>query len=204
MAITINDYENVEVFGDFKPLPIGAHICKIVECGLYTGKSGKTTLRVAIDVSEGEYKDYFKEIFDKDTNADKKWSNNACRYLSLEVGKQGQLKGLLTAVNNSNSSQVKHEMNEGNLTFEESDLIGKLIGGVFGLEEYINNEGELKTANKLRQFRSVEELKNVPTPDVIIYGGDRVSYDDYMEKQETKPALADNPQPLIKDEDLPF
>ena len=43
-------------------------------------------------------------------------------------------------------------------------LKGKAVGGVFGEEEYINNAGEVKTANKLFWFRGIDKVMDAEVP----------------------------------------
>ena len=43
--------------------------------------------------------------------------------------------------------------------FDEKSLVGKLFGGVFGREQYKNQEGELKWATKCMSIRTVEKVR---------------------------------------------
>ena len=43
-------------------------------------------------------------------------------------------------------------------------LKGKAVGGVFGEEEYIGNDGEVKTARKLFWFRGIDKVMDAEVP----------------------------------------
>ena len=88
---------------------------------------------------------YFQKQFDNDTRDNKKWSNCANKYVSLQENEacDRMLKAFITAVENSNTG-FKFDWNK-----EVSQLNGKFIGGLFGLEEYINQDGNLRTSTKV-------------------------------------------------------
>ena len=101
----IKDFDKVEAKGmeDFKTLPIGAYECVIIGGAVHTNPdNGKKTFKVAVDIANGEFKDYFKKRFDANTNEDKKWDNNAVRYLAYEGDNVAYFKGFITCVENSN------------------------------------------------------------------------------------------------------
>ena len=87
------------------------------------------------------------------------------------------LKSFITSVEKSNP----------NFTFdwnkEVSQLNGKKVGLVFGLEEYQNDKGETKTATKLTQFRSIDKIDSVKIPKVKLLDGTYVEYEDYTKPQ---------------------
>ena len=73
----IKDFDKIEAKGmdDFKPLPIGAYECTIVIAQENKNEeSGKTTFKVGVDIASGEYKNYFKKMYDNDSRIDKKWN----------------------------------------------------------------------------------------------------------------------------------
>ena len=81
----INNWNEVEAKGmdDFKSLPIGAYECVIMDARVnYNEQSGKDTFKVSVDIASGEFKDYFRKMYENDTRIDRKWNNNAVKYLS--------------------------------------------------------------------------------------------------------------------------
>lgn len=83
------------------------------------------------------------------------------------------LKAFITSVENSNNG----------FTYDWSkdidQLNGKKVGLIFGLEEYEDQEGKLKTATKLTQFRSIDKVDNAKIPRVKLLDGTFVEYEEY-------------------------
>ena len=118
--------------------------------------------------------------------------------LNEEENQVKMLKGFITAVENSNNGYI-YDWNK-----EVEQLKGKKVGLVFGLEEYENNQGEVKTATKLIQFRSLEKLKDIKIPKVKLLDGKRVDYDDYMKFYVNKNETQSTSEIEIDNSKLPF
>lgn len=178
----IKDFDKVEAKGmdDFRGLPIGAYECVIKDARLnHNEETGKNTLKISIDIASGEYKDYFLKAYETDTRIDRKWNNNAIRYLAYEGDNVAFFKGFITTVENSN---VGYKWN-----WEESTLKGKKVCGVFQYEEYEKQDGTRGIKVRLSKFRSLDKLKDIEVSDSIkMLDGSYVSYDDYMERKEDK------------------
>ena len=195
----IDNWNEIEAKGmdDFKALPIGAYECKIINAVENNNEqSGKTTLKVMIDIASGEYKDYFKKRYDSNTAIDRRWDNNATKYLAFEGENTSYFKGFITCVENSN---VGYKWN-----WEESTLRDKKIVGVFQYEEYKKQDGTRGIKIRLTKFRSLDKLKDIKVSDDIkMLDGSYISYDDYMERKEDK--FADFKDSVeINESDLPF
>lgn len=178
----IENWNEIEAKGmdDFRPLPIGAYECVIKEAEIYTSKeSGKTSFRVAVDIATGDFKDYYQNRFDNNTNDNKKWDNNATRYLAYEGDNVAYFKGFITSIENSNANYK--------WDWDESKLIGKKICGVFQYEEYKNQEGKKGLKVRLNKFRSLDKIKDIKVSDSIkLLDGSYVNYKDYnATKQES-------------------
>lgn len=183
----IKDFDKVEAKGmdDFKPLPIGAYECTIVIARENKNEeSGKTTFKVGVDIARGEYKDYFKKMYDNDSRIDKKWNNNAVRYLSLTSDNLAYFKGFLTCVENSNPGYK--------WSWDEKTLINKKICGVFQYEEYERQDGTKGVKVRLSKFRSLDKIKEIEVSDnVKLLNGSYMSIDDYNEKKEQNNPIQD-------------
>ena len=178
-----SNYDNVEVMEfDFTPIELGAHKGIIMKAEEYTSpQSGKTSLKVSVDTAKDDKQpEYFKKQYENDTRIDKRWSNSAIKYVSLgdEETQVRQLKAFITAYENSNGCQFDWNRNWEQLT-------GKKIGIVFGMEEYENQSGELKTVNKLREFRSIDKVDNVKIPKVKKLDGNYVDYEEYINSKNS-------------------
>ena len=196
-----SNYDNVEVTEfDFTPIELGGHKGIIMKTEEYTSpQSGKTSLKVSVDTSKDDKQpEYFAEQYKNDNRIDKRWNNSAIKYISLgeEENQVKMLKAFITAYENSNGCQFDWGK-------DWEQLKGKKIGLVFGADEYKNQAGELKTVNKLREFRSIDKVDNIKIPKVKLLDGSYVSYDDYMERKEDK--FADFKDCVeINESDLPF
>ena len=172
-------WEETEVieYGEYETLELGGHACIIKNADIYTGQTGNQSLRVQVDIDTPDKQaGFFKKQFDNDTRSDKKWSNGATKYFSLKEEILGMLKGLITAVENSNSG-FKFDM-------DESKLKGKKIAGVFGWEEYEKQDGTTGVATKLVQIRSLDKLNEIKIPKVKKLDGTFVDYEEYKNHRE--------------------
>lgn len=178
----IKDFDKVEAKGmdDFRGLPIGAYECVIKDARLnHNEETGKNTLKISIDIASGEYKDYFLKAYETDTRIDRKWNNNAVRYLAYEGDNVSYFKGFITTIENSNVGYT--------WDWDETKLKGKKVCGVFQYEEYEKQDGTKGIKVRLNKFRSLDKLKDIEVSDSIkMLDGSYVSYDDYMERKEDK------------------
>lgn len=173
-------YDDIQINEDFTPIELGGHKGVIMSAEEYTSPiSGNTSLKVCVDTAKDDKQpEYFAEQYKNDTKADKKWSNSAIKYVSLgnEENQVKMLKAFITAIENSNDGFTY------NWDKEVGQLKGKKVGLVFGLEQYKNQDGEIKTATKLNQFRSIDKIDNVKIPKVKLLDGTTIDYEDYKNR----------------------
>lgn len=178
----IKDFDKIEAKGmdDFRGLPIGAYECVIKDARLnHNEETGKNTLKISIDIASGEYKDYFLKVYETDTRIDRKWNNNAVRYLAYEGDNVSYFKGFLTVIENSNTGYK--------WDWDETKLKGKKVCGVFQYEEYKKQDGTKGIKVRLNKFRSLDKLKEIEVSDSIkMLDGSYISYDDYNERLENE------------------
>lgn len=175
----IENWEKIEAKGisDFVALKEGAYICKILNAEEYTSETtGNKSLKVYVDIDEGEFKDYFKKIYNNNSNQDKKWDNNAIKYLGLGENSQPFFKGFITIVENSNKNYVWN--------WDEETLKGKKVVGVFQPEEYEKQDGTVAVKVKLNSFRSIDKLNTIKVTKIKLLDGSFMEYEDY--KNRTK------------------
>ncbi len=196
------NYDAIEVNQEFTPLELGGHKGIIKKVEEYTSEiSGNTSLKVTVDTdSTDKQPHYYQEQFNNNTNADKKWSTGATKYVSLKEDENcvRMLKSFITAVENSNPN-FTYDWNK-----DIDQLNGKKVGLVFGWEEYEKQDGTIGTATKLTQFRSLDKVDNVKIPKVKLLDGSFVEYENYH-----KPTANDVPSEfqnitVVDDSDLPF
>ena len=197
-----SNWDAVEVMEfDYTPIELGGHKGIIMKAEEYTSpQSGKTSLKVSVDTAKDDKQpEYFKEQYKNDVRIDRKWSNSAIKYISLgeEENQIKMLKSFITAYENSNNCQFDWGK-------DWEQLTGKKIGIVFGMEEYENQSGELKTVNKLREFRSIDKIDNIKIPKVKLLDNTYVDYEEYTKSSADKAKDLFGSSVEVSSDDLPF
>lgn len=185
------DYDDVRV-GEPRILPAGGYICKILKAEDTESKTGKPMLKVFFDIDEGEFKGYFRDLFDgwKASAEDPKsvkWAFNGTKWI-LYYDNEGKtnrdFKSFCTSLEDSGT---KVWIND---TFDVNGLKGAKLGIIFRREEHeYNNARSWRTAPiGFRSVKTIEEgTYNIPA-----------------EKPLPEPVLTDTDSFEALDEDLPF
>ena len=183
LGFDLKDWEETEAkeFGEYETLELGGHEVVIKNAELYTSPvSHNTSLKVEVDIAGSDKQaGFFQKQFDENNNADKRWAAGATRYMSLKKESLAYTKGFITALEKSNNG-FKFDTSKG---WEQ--LKGLKCAGVFGLEQYLNNEGQTKLATKLTQFRSLDKLSEIKIPNVKLLNGNIMPYDEFMKNGAT-------------------
>ena len=167
-----NDFEEVQGFGDFKPLPPGGYVCKIMEVKETLSQStAREMLVISIDIAEGEYKGYYADKYRAKQGENKVWEGRVFQLTKDKDGKTSKgFKTFVTAVRESNPGFEPAWSNDTKV-FENS-FKGKLVGGVFRREEYEKKDksgqptGETAWSSKCFMFRSVDAVrKGIDVPE---------------------------------------
>lgn len=144
----ISNWENIKENNGFEKLPVGGYIVKILNV---QDVPEKEYLKVSFDIADGEHKGFFKKQYDEDTRQDKKWPNAGSFVRSYKSTAESMFKGFCNAVENSNKSYT--------FDFEEKSLVGKQVGIIVGLEEYVNQKGAVRERTYVSAVRSVDTIK---------------------------------------------
>ena len=198
----IDKWNEIEAKGmdDFKALPIGAYECKIINAvENHNEESGKTTLKVMVDIASGEFKDYFRKMYENDTRIDRKWNNNAVKYLSYTGDNVAFFKGFIKTIENSNIGYV--------WDWDETKLKGKKVCGVFQYEEYEKQDGTKGIKVRLNKFRSLDKMKDIEVQNSVKkLDGTYVDYEEYINsKNSSNEPFSDFGNIVeVSAEDLPF
>lgn len=200
-----NEFENKE------RLQLGPHYCKILEAKIVQMKTqdGRPfeQLQLRIDIAEpDEQAGFYNKKFQEDAKEDAlnaKWKG----YYNLTVPEdnseefiKNNFKTLTTSIEKSNPG---YKWN-----WEENTLVGKIFCGVFGLEEFVNLEGNTITFTRCRFVRSTENMDKISIPKVRLADKTTMDYEEYIEmkKAERKNSNNNTNSELSKIEDnsLPF
>lgn len=154
-------YDEVQAGGEFTPIELGGH--KLVIKAIYEleGNNGSKYLKVCFDTTaDDKQPNYYNEQYKNDTREQKKWGGVAVIFPTDRDGKTTKtFKQFCTSIERSNNSKIQWGAG-----FENS-IVNKVIGGIFGEEEYINASGEIKTARKLFWWRSVDSIADAVIPE---------------------------------------
>lgn len=129
-----NDYDQAkkeaQASGGAK-LPAGAYVCKVLGVKYENGKDGSSDqILLQIDISEGEYKDFFQNQYKNSTRDDKKYKGIARVWIPTDDGSDKDAKTKKSFAGWTSSFE---ESNAGySWDWDETKWKGKTIGIVFG------------------------------------------------------------------------
>ena len=136
-----NNFNETQGFKGFEQLQCGGHICKIVDVEETTSKSGRDMIVISFDTAADDVQpNYFINSYKNDTRVDKKWPIGG-RIYQLVLDADGNCnKGFKTFVDaiKENNAGFNENCLWGNDPINKF-LKGKLFGGLFGREEYLNS-----------------------------------------------------------------
>lgn len=146
-----SDYDSAKAYtGDFEKIVPGGYIC-VIQNAKEEVNNGHYQLAIAFDIAEGDLAGYYRRRFDRFGG---KWpgiyrqnvvdANDKCSPF---------FKGMITAIEESNPGFL-FDFND------EKCLVKKRFGAVFAEEEFMTQDGEIKTAVKCVQIRSVAAIRN--------------------------------------------
>ena len=184
MSLFGSDYDSVQVGGEFKALPAGGYICRIVKAQLTKSSNGLPMVEAIFDICEGEFSNYFSNKYSanlKKNPATAKYPANG-RAKVIAVDAEGRtrptFKGFVTVIEESNDIKMPREDN----AFINA-LAGKLIGVIFGREEFEGDDGKTHWATKPRWYRSVQAIES---------GDYQVPEDVYLSKSSYDSGMSTN------------
>lgn len=160
------DYDNV-IVGERKILPAGGYVCKILKAEETESKAGKPMIKVAFDIAEGEFKGYFRDMFDSwkagsDDPQSVKWPFTGTKWILLynnEGETNRDFKSFCTALEDSGTDVWKKD------AFDAQGLKDAQLGIIFRREEheYMNTRSWRTVPWGFRSVKSIQEgAFNVP------------------------------------------
>lgn len=156
----IQGWEDIEPMrpGAGNRLPAGGYVCVIKGAKDQVSKRGNKILSLALDIVGGVYDGYFAQKF----TARQRYAEGAAwpcvHNQAYEKGMSANFfKGIIEAVKASNEGYCWR--------WQESTLVGKLVGVIFRDEEYMADDGTVRMVAKPYSFVAVSELDSVPVPE---------------------------------------
>ena len=138
----IKDYDLINEAGDFKRLPAGIYLAKITDV---QDKADREYLEIRCEIAKGEYEGYFGALVAAGLR------DSSTHIRSYKTSALPFFKAFITAVEKSNPGYK--------WDWDERKLIGKYAIAVFGEEEYLDKDGNVKVSVKLQEYRSIEAYK---------------------------------------------
>lgn len=142
---------------EFELLPKGAYVIKFLSVKEEeNANKGNRYLKIAFDIAEGEYKDFYKKLFDNSTKEDKKWPNDAVIYITSPDDNSEQwiidnFNKFMTAVEDSNKDY--------HWNWDESTLKDKLVGAKFCIEQS-EYDGKIYDHTKAKWFIAAQKIRD--------------------------------------------
>lgn len=166
------DYDNVKV-GEYRTLPAGGYICRIIKAEETKSSTGKDMLKVAFDICDGEYTGYFMDQFNERKAAaenpkEVKWPFSGTKWI-LFLNNEGKtnrdFKSFCTALEDSGTEVWRGD------TFDAKNLKDAQVGIIFRREEheYLNVTSWRTVPFGFRSVKTIEEgTFNVPEDKPIV------------------------------------
>ena len=154
-----NNWNDVKAAGERVKLPAGGYEAKIINAKVvnYDGSNGSyERLEIAVDITAGEYKDYYKQDFDSNTRDDKKWRGVARFYVPTDDGSEKDeytksvLKSVTDALEDSNKDY--------HWDWDETKLKGLKVGILVRDKEY-EIDGKHGFSPEIFRFTDINRIK---------------------------------------------
>lgn len=149
----IKDFKNVQGYSEYKALPKGAYVLKIMQA-VPGNNDFNSWIEVSFDIAEGEYKDFYMQDWKNQTGEDKKWRGTYRLYETKDDGSEQDmwrartLKTFTTALEESNAGY--------HWDWDESKWKGLFVGGLFRNEQYQKNDGTIGNTVRMSRATTVE------------------------------------------------
>jgi len=179
--------DGVEMTQDSLSLEPGQYLCEIIRV---EDVQEKEYLKIGFDIIDGK----FKNIMSRIHSSKGRWPASGIMYKSYKQKALGYFKRFIVAVEKSNADYI--------FDFDEQKLLHKKFVGNFGIEEWINDSGEVVESVKLEEACSVESWKQgkIQTP-----APKRIKQEDLQPvKEETDPVKKELNSLQKEIDDLPF
>lgn len=197
MIKKFSDYEQIPTYdGGFKAIVPGGYICKVINVKVEDFATC-SILKVAFDIIEGEFAQYYTQRFNyaKSQNANAKWNGVFDVFIPKDDGSEKDgytkqaFKRFTTSIERSNQGYIWN--------WDENTLKGKLFGGIFGREQFKASDGTLKFTTKCRFANSVDTIRKgefkIPQDKFIKDDGYSQAHGGYSNYQ--KPPIPDSISP---------
>lgn len=144
----IRGYKDVQASGEFERLAPGGYVIRITEV-IDEDAPDKQYLRIIYDIAEGPEAGRYKN----------ETPENFYRHQFIRSYKEKalpMLKAFTVAIDETNGTKYTDQIEKG---FDEKQLVGKLLGVVFGYEEYAATDGNVKERLRVATVMSADRIR---------------------------------------------
>jgi len=154
----LNNYANAETYSEKETLPVGGYIIKILDVKELNYSWGDV-LNLSYDIAEGEFKDFYKNDFNSQTQEGRKWKGTFRLNVPKDDGTERDgwtMRSFKTAMMAVEDSNPNYHWN-----WDEQTLKGKIVGALFQKKEYDfeGKTGFFTTCHSLRSIDIIREGK---------------------------------------------
>jgi hypothetical protein len=199
MIKQFKDFDQTRGYSNSEQLPRGGYVCKIIGAKPQDSQYGQS-IKIAFDIAEGEYKDFYQKKFDANSSEDKKWPGTFLLNVPTDDGSERdgwtkrKFRTFTDALEDSNAGY--------HFDWDETKFKGKLIGFVFNYREWEAPDGRAVMSPNAANTTSVENIRK---------GNFKIPQDKLLRTHSTPSTQPSNPtsQPFIGisegvDTEVPF
>lgn len=135
-------------------LPAGGYVGKILKAEVMQCSWGNQ-LQIKFDITEGEYKDFFRHDWDNNTNEDRKWRG----VLKLPLPTDDEQDGWKRKIINNLAASLEESNSGYTWDWDETKLKGKLLGFLVREFEWSMN-GNFGVSTEASSCTDVESIRN--------------------------------------------
>ena len=138
MIKKFNDFNETKGYSDSQQLPRGGYVCKIIGAKPIETKFGQS-IKVAFDITEGEFAGYYQQKYDANKNEDKKWPGTFLLNVPTDDGStqdgwtKRKFRTFTDALEDSNSGY--------HFDWDETKFKNKMVGFIFNYREFETSDG---------------------------------------------------------------
>lgn len=155
--MTLPTYDKTKRKKSFQALPKGAYVIKILQAKeVQNKKTPGRHLEIIFDIAEGEYRDFYRHLYEENTNEDKKYSADAYHRITVPDDNSQSF-----VWDNWNTFFADLEDSNNGFVFSGNlaDLRGKIIGGKFHIEQSEYN-GNVYDHTRLRWTCVADDVRS--------------------------------------------